>query len=170
MSKLFTLLLVVMMSALAVAAQPPVHSKEETDYIDKNDQKLLDLVKVDAFQGTIFRGGEKNPDLQAVDLYSFKKVSSMKMDTNLCTQLLTEMFGPLDKITLKVHDILIYKGHTGDTCEAQVNDPGPHSKIPERRVILGFINLKAYGVVFRLSKKSDVEVQADTRQFWDSLR
>jgi len=170
---LLALIMISCFAAQAKASTPtkaPVKSTEEIDFVDKKDQKLLDLGKVDEFQGMLIRSSEKNPDLQSVDLYVFKKVTAMKMDQKLCQKMLAQIFGPLDKITLKVHNINIYQAHTGSTCEAQMDDPQHSSQTPERRVILGFINLQAYGLAFHLSHKSDAAIQENTRLFWDSLR
>lgn len=156
--------------SLALAATPPLQSKEEIQFESKSENQLLDLFKSDAYLGVLGRPNEKVQDLQLVDLYAFKETSQLSLDEKLCKELLTQIYGPLDKITLQLKNVRIYTSHTGKTCEAQLDDPDKKSKIPERRTIIGFLKAKPYALVFKLSKKSDLSVQENTRQFWESLR
>lgn len=154
----------------ALAATAPIQSKEEIKFISKADNKLLDTFKSDAYIGTIGRVDEKAQDLSLVDLYTFKDGKKISMDESLCKDFLKQVYGPLEKITLKVKNITVYKSHTGNTCEAQVDDPDAKSIIPERRIIVGFLKAKPYAIEFNLSKKSTPDVQENTRKFWESLR
>ncbi len=156
--------------SLSFAATTPVQSKEEIKFISKTDNKLLDTFKTDAYIGTIGRIDEKAHDLSLVDLYAFKDNGKISMNENLCKDYLKQVYGPLDKITLKVKYITVYKSHTGNTCEAQADDPDQKSSIPERRIIIGFLNAKPYAIEFNLAKKSTPDVQENIRKFWDSLR
>lgn len=162
-------LLIAVMS-FAFAATAPIQSKEEIKFISKTENKLLDTFKADSYLGTIGRVDEKNQDLSLVDLYSFKDSKKISMDESLCKEMLTQIYGPLNKITLQVKNIKIYISHTGRTCEAQIDDPTKGTNIPERRLILGFIKAKPYAIEFSLSKKSDSTAQENTRKFWESLR
>lgn len=153
-----------------LAAKAPIQSKEEIDFLSKRDQKMIDFMKTPEFTGVITRTGESNANLRVVDLYTFKDVSQISMDEVLCKKLLAKIYGPLDEISLKVRKVEIYTSHTGKTCEAQIDNEDSQAKIPERRTILGFINAKPYGLVFRFSKKSTSDEQQDVRKFWDSLR
>lgn len=156
--------------SISFAATAPVQSKEEIKFISKTENKLLDTFKTDSYIGTIGRVDEKAQDLSMVDLYAFKDMKKISMDESLCKELLTQVYGPLDKITLKLKDVKIYKSHTGKTCEAQLDDPDKSSPIPERRIIIGFLKAKPYAIEFNLSKKSTEDVQTNTRKFWESLR
>ncbi len=162
--------LVLQLLSFSFAVTAPIQSKEEIQYVSKTENKLLDTFKTNAFMGVIGRPNEKNQDLTMVDLYTFKKIDKIVMDEKLCKSLLSNIYGDLHKITLKITKIEVYTSHTGKTCEAQIEDPDKASKIPERRTILGFLNAKPYGLVFQLSKKSDDSVRENTRKFWDSLR
>lgn len=130
----------------------------------------MDFGKADDFVGVITRTGVPSPDLRTVDLYSFKKVETLAMDVKLCESLLTRLFGPLKESSLNYQGAEIFISHTGKTCEAQLDDPDKAAKFPERRVVLGFVNAKPVGLVFRLSKKSSDSVRSDIRDFWKSLR
>lgn len=152
------------------AATAPIQSKEEIKFISKTENKLLDTFKADSYLGTIGRIDEKSQDLSLVDLYAFKDGKKISMDESLCKEMLTQIYGPLNKITLQAKNIKIYTSHTGKTCEAQIDDPMKGTNIPERRMILGFIKAKPYAIEFSLSKKSDSAVQENTRKFWESLR
>jgi hypothetical protein len=156
--------------SLTFAATAPIQSKEEIKFISKEDNDLVGIFKTDAYIGTIGRVDEKAQDLSLVGLYAFKDGKKISMDESLCKEFLTKVYGPLEKITLHVKNITIYKSHTGNTCEAQVDDPDKKSIIPERRIILGFLKAKPYAIEFNLAKKSTPEVQENTRKFWDSLR
>lgn len=148
-----------------------VKSKEEIEFVHKSTQSFGDFGKVDAFQGSLIRHYESHPDLQVADFYRFADVSEIKIDKVLCKKILAQIFGPLDKISLKVQSIVIYSTEMGPACEAQVLDPkDPQSKIPERRVIAGFINMKPTALVFRLSKKADTSIAENIRVFWAGLR
>ncbi|MEK2644050.1 hypothetical protein [Bdellovibrio sp. BCCA] len=148
----------------------PIKSKEAIDFLSKSDQTMLDIGKVDDFAGIITRTGESSKDLRTVDLYTFKGIENLSMDKELCEKLLARIFGPLKESSLKYHEAEIFTSHTGKTCEAQVDDPDKAGKIPERRVVLGFVNAKPVGLVFRLSKKSDKTVKNNIREFWGTLR
>jgi hypothetical protein len=156
--------------SFSFAATSPIQSKEEIKFISKADNKLLDTFKTDAYIGTIGRVDEKAQDLSLVDLYTFKDSGKIAMDEKLCKEFLKQVYGPLEKITLKVKNIKVYKSHTGNTCEAQVDDPDQKSTIPERRIIIGFLKVKPYAIEFNLVKKSTPDVQENIRRFWDSLR
>lgn len=164
------LFLISQLLSFSLAATAPIQSKEEINYRSKTESKLLEAFKSKAFMGVIGRPNEKNQDLAQVDLYVFKETKKISMDEKLCKDLLSKIYGDLNKITLKVTKLEVYISHTGKTCEAQVDDPDKESKIPERRTILGFLNAKPYGIVFQLSKKSNGETQENARKFWDSLR
>lgn len=146
----------------------PVKSTEPITFASEKDHKLLELGKSDAFRGVIARTEEKS-DLRLVDLYSFKE-ESLTMNEDLCKKFLTQIFGPLDKISLKVEKIEIYPSHTGKTCDARVTDPDKEGKVPERRVIAGFLNANPTALVFRLSKRSSGKETESVRKFWDTLR
>ncbi len=155
----------------AFASTPsPIQTKEDVLFVHKNDQKLLGFANPDSFVGVYKRMGEKEKSLSQVELYSLTGIESLKMDEALCKQALTKMFGPLNEIALKAQDIKIWNSHTGKTCEAAMVDPDKASPIPERRVLIGFVNAKPYAVVFKLPQKSTAEQQSNMRSFWDSLR
>lgn len=165
-----SIFLIAQLLSIGLAGTSPIQSKENIQYISKSENKLLDTFKTDLFIGVIGRPDERNPDLAMVDLYSFKEPKKLSMDEQLCKKFLGQVFGDLKKITLKVTQLKIYTSPMGKTCEAQIEDPNHATKIPERRAIVGFIHTKPYGIVFQLSRKSDVSVQEDTRKFWESLR
>lgn len=165
---MMTVLLTHLLS-FALAATSPIQSKEEVQFESKSENQLLDLFKSDAYLGVLGRPNEKIQDLQLVDLYTFKETQQISLDESLCKDLLAQIYGPLDKITLQLKSVKIYTSHTGKTCEAQLDDPARTSKIPERRTIIGFLKVKPYALVFKLSKKSDTTVQENARQFWESL-
>ncbi|WP_413288873.1 hypothetical protein [Bdellovibrio sp. HCB337] len=163
-------LLITLLLTGSFAATAPIQSKEEIQFESKADNKLLDIFKSGSYLGIIGRPQEPNVDLKMVDLYAFKDTKQISMSEDLCKDLLAKIYGPLDKGTLKVTKINIFTSHTGKTCEAQIDDPIKTSKIPERRAIIGFIKAKPYGLEFQLSKKSDTDIQDNTRKFWESLR
>lgn len=146
----------------------PVRSTETIEFTSKSDQKFIDFAKNDEFLGVITRTGEKG-SLRIVDLYSFPDQKAVPMEKSLCETLVGKIFGSLNKISLK-SKIDIYESHTGRTCEAQLTDPDKEAKVPERRVIVGFINAKAKAIVFRFTKKSTSSEQESVRKFWDTLR
>lgn len=156
--------------SLSFAGTAPVQSKEEIKFLAKSEEQFIGAFKTNAFVGTIARIDEKRNDLTAVDLYAFKETKKIVMDEALCKDLLKQIYGPLDKITLKVKTVSIFTSHTGKTCEAHIEDPVKNSPIPERRTILGFIKAKPYAIEFNLAKKSDADTIENTRKFWDSLR
>ncbi len=147
----------------------PVSSSELLEFVGKRDQKMLDFGKTADFSGVITRVHEKE-DLRIVDLYEFKDIQAVSMDLALCKQLLIRMFGPLDKISLKVVKAEIYNSHTGKTCEAQLDDEDKEARIVERKVIAGFLNARAMALVTKVSKKSGKAEQESIRKFWDTLR
>lgn len=152
------------------AATSPVQSKEEIKFVSKAESPLMGTFKVDSYLGTIGRVDEKRQDLSMVDIYSFKDTKKIAMDNELCKAYLSQIYGPLDHITLQIKSVKLYRSHTGSTCEAQIDDPLRDSSVPERRVIIGFLNAKPYALEFSLAKKSDTATQENTRKFWDSLR
>jgi len=156
--------------SLTFAGTAPIQSKEEIKFISKNEETILGAFKTDPYIGTIGRIDEKREDLTAVDLYAFKDTKKLTMDKGLCKDLLKQIYGPLDKITLKVKTVSIFTSPTGKTCEAQIDDPVKNSQIPERRTIVGFIKAKPYAIEFNLAKKSDADTIENTRKFWNSLR
>ncbi|WP_374077273.1 hypothetical protein [Bdellovibrio bacteriovorus] len=177
MISLFVVGSLLMLSSFASAetphkekVQPPIKSKESIEFLSKNDQTMLDIGKVDDFAGIITRNGEPAKDLRTVDLYTFKGIETLSMDKDLCEKLLTRIFGPLKESSLKYHGAELFTSHTGKTCEAQFDDADKEGKIPERRVVIGFVNAKPVGLVFRLSKKSDKAVKHNIREFWGTLR
>lgn len=151
------------------ATPSPVISSEVIEFTGKNDQKLIDFAKTEDFAGLLTRVNEKG-DRRIVDLYSFKNIDAVPMNEALCKSILAKMFGPLDKISLKLKKTQIYASHTGKTCEAQLDDEDKEAKIPERRVIVGFLNAKPTALVMRFSKKSGAEDSESIRKFWDTLR
>lgn len=153
----------------ALAATPPIHSKEEIQFESKTENKMLDLFKSDSYLGVLGRPQESHQDLNMVDLYAFKETAKITMTESTCKEFLAKIYGPLDKSSFKVKSVTIFTSHTGKTCEAQIDDPAKSSKLPERRALIGFIKAKPYGLVFQLSKKSDSAVQENTRKFWESL-
>lgn len=162
----------VFLFSVAAGANPqaPVKSKEDLRFVGKDERPLIDLGKSKDFVGMFERPNESVADLRHVDLYAFKNLQAMKMDQALCAKLLDSMFGPAKDNPLKFSDLVIYKSHTGATCEAVVIDPDKGTRIPERRVILGFINLKPLALVFRFSQKTNPSLQQAPREFWATLR
>lgn len=155
--------------SFSFAGVAPIQSKEEIKFLSKTEDKLIGAFKTDSFLGIIGRVDEKNNDLTAVDLYSFGDTKKISMDEALCKELLTKIYGPLDKIKLKVNTVTIFTSHTGKTCEAKIDDPVKGTTIPERRTIVGFIKAKPYAIEFKLSKKFTPDDEANTRKFWESL-
>lgn len=151
------------------SAPAPFTSSELIDFTGKSDQKMLDFAKNDDFSGVITRNHEVG-DKKLVDVYEFKNIEAVPMDETVCKKMLTRIFGDLDKISLKVSHIDIYTSHTGKTCEAQIDDADKEAKIPERRLVAGFLNAKPIALVFRLAKKSQKSDQESIRKFWDTLR
>lgn len=162
--------LLALVVGFSFAGTAPIQSKEEIKFMSKQENELLGAFKTDSFVGIIARIDEKSNDLTAVDLYAFKDTKKMSMDEALCKELLTKVYGPLDKITLKVKDIKIFMSHTGKTCEAQIDDPVKDTPVPERRAIVGFLKAKPYAIEFKLSKKSTPDDQDNARKFWETLR
>lgn len=166
-----SLLSTLLFSSLPAKAKPaPIQSKEEIEFLSKTEQKMLDLLKTPEFVGIITRTAETNKDLRIVDLYAFKNIQKISMNKELCKRLLSKIYGPLDEISFKVRKVEIYTSHTGNTCEAQLDNEDSKTKIPERRTIVGFLNAQPYAVVFKLSKKSTPSDQENVKKFWDSLR
>ena len=162
---------VFLFSAVAVAdSVAPVKSKEDLEFISKDAYPLLDITKSKDFVGIFVRQKESSEDLRKVDLYAFKNVQTMKMDQALCAKLVASMFGAVKDNPYKFSELVIFKAHTGNTCEAVVIDPDKGTRIPERRVILGFINLKPLALVFRFSQKTNPSLQQAPRDFWATLR
>lgn len=152
------------------ATPSPVQSKEEIEFLSKKDQNLIDVAKTDDFAGIITRPNQSNPALKTIDLYTFQDVKPLNMDKTLCSQLLERLFGPVKESSLKISEPEIFNSHTGKTCEVQVKDPDAEGKIPERRVLIGFVNAKPIGLVFRFPKPSDKAAQQNARDFWSTLR
>ncbi|MBK9321450.1 MAG: hypothetical protein IPM97_00585 [Bdellovibrionaceae bacterium] len=164
-------LLILLLFKFAGAAPNPFRSKEEIEFITKKEVKLLDFGKSESFVGLLRRPFERNSNLKSADLYALKSNEKSKVDPDLCRQMLGQIFGPIDKISLHVEKIDLFKTTRGPACEAQVVDgKDPKTKIPERRVVIGFINLKAFALVFHFSKKSNSSEQEDIRLFWQSLK
>lgn len=147
----------------------PFASSELLEFVGRGDQKMIDFGKTSDFVGVITRVHEKG-DTRIVDLYEFKNIEAVPMDKALCEKVLAKIFGPLDKISLKVSKIEIFASHTGKTCEAQLDDEDKEAKIAERRVIIGFLNAKPVALVTKMSKKSGKTEQESIRKFWDTLR
>lgn len=162
----------VFVSALNASAESvaPVKSKEDIQFIGKNEYPLLDMGKSRDYVGALIRRNESSADLKTVDLYAFQNTQAMRMDMNLCSKLIASMYGPIKGNPLQFRDQVIFKGHTGATCEVVVLDPDRGARIPERRVILGFINLKPIALVFRFSQKTNASLQQAPRDFWATLR
>jgi hypothetical protein len=166
-----SLLATLLFPAFSVNAAPaPFSSKEEIEYTSKTEQKFLDLLKTPEFEGVITRTSEPNRELQLVDFYDFKNVQEVAMTKELCKKLLAKIYGPLNEISLKVRDVQIFTSHTGNTCEAQIDNDFSKARIRERRTIIGFLNAKPYGLVFKFSRKSVAAEQENAKKFWDSLR
>lgn len=157
-------------TSLVFAAKAPIQSKEEIEFLTKSENKMIGFTKTPEFTGVMVRTAQANAHLRDVDLYSFKETSKISMDEGLCKEYLSKIYGPLNEISLKVRKVEIFSSHTGKTCEAQIENEDPQAKIPERRTVLGFVNAKPYGLVFKFSKKSTSDEQNDVRKFWDSLR
>jgi len=152
-------------------AELPFKSKEEVDYLSKNQSALSAMTKTKDFQGLIHRPYERSSDLQDAEYYRFAPVDETKVTLKLCEKWLARVIGPLNKITLKVKSIELFKTSTGEACEVQVNDEkDPKSIIPERRIVLGFVKAQPTAIVFKLSKKSDATTQENIRSFWQGLR
>ena len=172
MKILFSSLLALSFAAsFAVASTPPIKSKEEIDFMSPKDEPMMSLLsKNPDFSGVITRTAEANPNLQVADLYAFKNISEVKMTKEVCTKILEKIYGPIKEISLKVRNINIYSSHTGNTCEAQIDNDDSKAKIPERRTVIGFLNAQPYALVFKFAKKSTPAEQAEVKKFWDSLR
>lgn len=157
--------------ALAAASTPaPLTSKEDVIFASKKDQKMLGFANPESFVGYYTRTAQSDKNMRQAELHDLAQIKSLKMDEALCKAALSEIFGPLDEITLKAQDIKIWPSHSGKTCEASMVDPYEQAAIPERRVLVGFIKAKPYAVVFKLSHKGTAEQQQNMRKFWDSLR
>ncbi|WP_413558154.1 hypothetical protein [Bdellovibrio sp. HCB209] len=172
MNKTTLLIASLVMTAVVQAATtpPPISSKEDVVFGHKKEQKMLAMVNADSFVGYFTRTAQTDKGLRQAELYDLADLSSLKMDEELCKKALSSMFGPLNEITLKAEGLQIWSSHSGKTCEASMVDPYDKALIPERRVQVGFIKAKPYGIVFKLSKKATAEQQANMRKFWDSLR
>jgi hypothetical protein len=167
---LATAALVLSQFAVAATSPAPIASKEDVIFAHKNDQKMLGFANADSFVGYFTRTAQADKNMRQAELYDLAQIKDLKMDEALCHKALAEIFGPLNEITLKAHDVKIWTSHTGKTCEASMVDPYAQAVIPERRVQVGFIKAKPYALVFKLSKKSTAEQQENMRSFWDSLR
>lgn len=168
------LLLSLIMTALTISAKartaPPVTSKEDVEYIAKQDKKMLDLGKVDQFTGIFVRNAEPQKDLRQVDVYIFPEEKETKINPVVCEQLLGKIFGPLKESSLKYQGTELYQGRTGKTCLARLDDPDKSAKFPQRYVLLGVINMKIVGLVFKLSGPAKADAQENMKSFWQSLR
>ncbi|MDG0814988.1 hypothetical protein [Bdellovibrio svalbardensis] len=147
----------------------PFTSKELLDFVGRGDLKFIDFGKTADFVGVVTRTHEQS-DARIADVYEFKDIQAVPMDKGLCEKILEKIFGPLDKISLRVKKIEIFASHTGKTCEAQLDDEDQQAKIPERRVIAGFLNAKPRALVFKMTRKSAPKEQESIRKFWDTLR
>ena len=153
------------------ASTAPFNSKEEVDFLSKQNNELVSLTKTASFQGLITRLNERNGDLQSAEFYRFAPPTSSKVGERVCQDWLAKIFGPLKGNTLNVTYVGVFGSGTNQACEAVVTDPKDQkSKIPERRVILGFLKDQPAAIVFKLSKKSDAVVQENIRSFWQGLR
>lgn len=167
---LFSLIMTELTTSAKVRTTPPVTSKGDVEYIAKQDQKMLDLGKVDQFMGIFVRNAEPQKDLRQVDVYVFPEAKETKISPAVCEQLLGKIFGPLKESSLKYHGTELYQGRTGKTCLARLDDPDRSGKFPQRYVLLGVINLKIVGLVFKLAGPANAETQENMKSFWQSLR
>jgi hypothetical protein len=165
-----SLLLALILPAIAFA-EVPFKSKEEINFVDKKTDQRLAFAEVDSFQGILKRLSQTDRDLKTANVYAFAGISEIKMTKPVCEKLLAKIFGPLDKITLKVKNVEIFKTDIGDSCQAQVvDDYDSKALIPEQLAVLGFIHGKPMGLVFSFHKKSDAAAQDNIRAFWQGLR
>lgn len=160
------------------ATPSPLKSTELIEFTGVADLKMLDFAKTENYVGLITRPNEQG-DLRLIDVYSFKDIKTTSVDKSVCEKMLAGIFGPLNKISLKVKSLEIYASHTGKTCDALIVDEDKEAKIPHRRVLAGFINAQPRALLLKLSaapnkpirtKAELEETQTDLRHFWATLR
>lgn len=147
-----------------------VQSKEDVEFVAATKSPFLDFAKSKDFVGYFNRPNEASKDLSRVDVYIPPAKSEITMNKEICEEILTGIFGPLKKGTLKYKGATLFIGHTGKTCEAQFDDPDKEALYPERHAIVGFIRMKPVALVFRLSKKSADSDRRNMKTFWNTLR
>lgn len=147
-----------------------ITSKEDVEFIAKQDQKMLDLGKVDQFMGIFVRNSESQKDLRQVDLYIFPEEKETRINQAVCEKLLAKVFGSLKESSLKYQGTEVFQGRTGKTCLARMDDPDRSAKFPQRYVFFGAINLKIVGLVFKLSAPPRPDTKENMKSFWQSLR
>lgn len=150
--------------------EAPIKSKEEIEFVSASESPFLDFAKGKDFVGYLNRSNESSKDLRRVDLYTPHAVSETAMNKKTCEAILESIFGDLKSGTLSFQGATLFTGHTGKTCQAQLNDIDKDALYPERHVVVGFIRMKPIALVFRLSKKATEADQQNIKKFWNTLR
>src|SRR5690606_12524033 len=108
--------------------------------------------KAEEFQGSLFRLQETSADLKTADLYTFKGFAQKVLDQPSCEKVLAEIFGPLGENALEIGSLVLHESSSGVVCEVQILDEqGSGRKVPERRVVIGFLGQNVAALVFRFS-------------------
>ncbi len=166
-----SILIILCITFLGITLWAEPKSKEAVEFVENGKRPLSDSLKSAAYIGSYRRLDEPQQDLKIVDLYEFKSISATKMTRSLCDQLLGRIFGRPEDSGLTLKSLALKTTPRGLICEVQLNDDADiHAKIPERRIVIGFVNLKAHAIVFRLLQKSDANSQENILKFWRSLR
>lgn len=165
------LFLLVVTSVSAYGAKNILPFSEETEFLSKEENAMIDFNKVDAFLGIITRTQVQSSDQKTLDLYKFSKVKIKRINTENCQTLADSVFGPSDKIDLKTVTKEVFKSpRNGDICEIVLKDEDKDEKFKERRFFAFISKEQVYGIVSRFNKAASEEQSEDLRKFIRGLK
>lgn len=158
-------------SEVCFAGPVPVLTKEEVQFVSREENKFIAFDKVDEFIGVIERlKALKGPSKQ-IDLYQFKNMLALKSDNQLCSKVARRIFGPDKEISLKkTKSEIILSASAGHFCSVVMTDPDPKALIKERHLFVKVLHAKVFGFVFRFSKASTPGEIIDAQNFIEGLR
>lgn len=166
----FTTLFFFTILLLAAQSYVPVSKSEKIQFTSINDMPVGNFGKISEFIGIIQREKIENPISRTVDIYEFKDRKDLKVSEKLCLELVQKIFGPLDKISLKLKEKNIVASQTsGKVCVFKLKSSEPQDVTQEKHFILRIAGLKVIAFIFSYPKTSSQEEDKDAIQFIDSL-
>lgn len=153
------------------AESAPFKTKEPTQFQKVQDNQLLGIGKSSSFLGVLTRSEVSDPVSAQVDVYAFMKENSLRINQKLCNKISTDIFGPVDEISLKLEVSEVRSSESkGKICVMTFQDPDPKAMIKERHLLVLMLNLKTYALVFRFPKVPTTNDLKDIFSFTENLR
>lgn len=155
----------------AATAPVPFIAKEPVQFTSVESDRFSEVGKPSDFIGVLTRENVQDPIQRHVDIYQFKKMPSLKLDKEKCTQIAESIVGPLNKISLQASPLDLKDSKAaGKICILILKDKDPQERMPERHLLVRTLNLKVFAFVFKHAKTPAESEIAGEIQFIDSLR